>query len=358
MRIVEVSVWPVVIPAARPAFRWRDGLLGSPDGDGTGAVLVITTEDGVQGRAFDPHGAIVGDIARRLLAEALVGRDAADRELLWHAIWELDRIEELPIYALGLVDVALWDMAGRRAGLPVHELMGTFRRSIAAYASTTTFATVGEFLEVADQCLERGFTAIKLHAWGDARRDAELACALREHVGDKVELMYDGSAGFDLADAVYLGRALGDAGYRWYEEPMREFSITAYRWLSERVSIPLLVGETSDGAHYNMGDFVASGCATYVRTSARYKGGLTGALRIAHLADAFRLRAEVHGGGPESRHLCMAIANTTYYESLVTSNPIVTEDCIGPDGAVVAPTEPGVGLPDVVEEQLDQATRS
>jgi L-alanine-DL-glutamate epimerase-like enolase superfamily enzyme len=306
----------------------------------------------LEGRAFDPHGAIVGDLARRLLAPALTGRDATDRERLWHEVWELDRIEELPIYALGLVDIALWDLAGRRAGMPAHELMGTFRRSIPAYASTSTFATVEEFLEVADQCLEHGFTAIKLHAWGDARRDAELACALRNHVGERVELMYDGSAGFDLADAMYLGRALSDAGYRWYEEPMREFSVTAYRWLSERVSVPLLVGETSDGAHYNIGDFIASGCATHVRTSARYKGGLTGALRVAHLAEAFMLRAEVHGGGPEARHLCMAIANTSYYEALVTSNPIVPEGCIGPDGTVAAPTEPGVGLPDVIEEQL------
>ena len=86
-----------------------------------------------------------------------------------------------------------------------------------------------EYLDVADQCLELGYRAIKLHAWGDARRDADLAQALRAHVGDETDLMYDGSAGFDLADAVYLGRALAEAGYRWYEEPVREFSITSYK---------------------------------------------------------------------------------------------------------------------------------
>ena len=76
---------------------------------------------------------------------------------------------------------------------------------------------------------------------------------------------------------------------------MREFSVTAYRWLAERVDVPLLVGETSDGSHLNTADFIASGCATYVRTSANHRGGMTGAMRIAHLADSFRLRAEVHG---------------------------------------------------------------
>ena len=103
---------------------------------------------------------------------------------------------------------------------------------------------------------------------------------------------------------------------------MREFSVTAYRWLAERVDVPLLVGETSDGSHLNTADFIASGCATYVRTSANQRGGITGAMRIAHLADSFRLRAEVHGPTEPAVHLCMAIPNSTYYESLVTSNPV------------------------------------
>ena len=163
--------------------------------------------------------------------------------------------------------------------------------------------------------------------------------------------MYDGSAAFDLPDAVYLGHALAEAGYRWYEEPMREFNVTAYRWLSERVDVPLLVGETSDGSHLNTADFIASGCASYVRTSANHRGGMTGAMRIAHLADSFRLRAEVHGPTEPAVHLCMAIPNNTYYESLVTSNPVVREPRVGPDGLVQAPTTPGIALPDFVQER-------
>ena len=82
---------------------------------------------------------------------------------------------------------------------------------------------------------------------------------------------------------------------------MREFSVTAYRRLAERVDVALLVAETSDGAHMNVADFIASGAAGYVRTSAQYKGGITGAMRIAHLADSFQLRAEVHGSGHRQR---------------------------------------------------------
>ena len=347
MKIVSVDVQKIDIPGRTPPFRWRDGLAGSDPGV-VGALLRIGTSAGLVGLAQSSRGVILEDLVNRRLRSELVGADPLQRERLWHRVWELDRIEEFPIYVLGLVDVALWDIAGKAAGLPVYELLGGFRTELPAYASTSTFSSVEEYLDVADQCVALGYRAIKLHAWGNARRDANLAHALREHVGDDMDLMYDGSAGFDLADAVYLGHSLADAGYLWYEEPMREFSVTAYKWLSARVRVPLLVAETSDGAHMNTADFIASGCATFVRTSAGLKGGITGSMRIAHTADSFRLRAEVAGGGPVNTHLCMAIPNTTYYESLVTSNPVVREDAVDANGIVHAPSAPGIGYPESV----------
>jgi L-alanine-DL-glutamate epimerase-like enolase superfamily enzyme len=305
--------------------------------------LRIRTDEDVDGVVFALRGTIVADLVERRLRDMLVGTNPLQRELLWHRVWEIDRIEELPIYALGLVDIALWDLAAKKAQLPLYDLLGGFRTDLPAYASTVTFETEAEFLDVVDQCLELGYPAIKLHAWGDARRDAKLAAAVRARVGDDVPLMYDGSAGFDLPDAEYVGRALGDNGYLWYEEPMREFSITAHRWLAARLTVPLLVAETSDGAHMNTADFIASGCAQYVRTDAFMKAGVTGSMRIAHLADAFRLRAEVHGGGAVHAHLCFAIPNTTFYESLVTTNPAVREPRVAADGHIHAGDARGVG---------------
>src|SRR6185503_16397454 len=267
MRIAAVDVDLIHLPAVTPRFGRRRGLLGSAQARTT-AVLRVTTEEAAVGEAYHEwSGPMLDDIVVRVLRQELVGQLADRREWLWHRLWELDRTEEFPIWLIGVVDVALWDLEGRVLGVPVHRLLGTYREEIPACASTTTFATIEEFLEVADQCLELGYPAIKLHAWGDARADAELCQRLRDHVGPDVDLMYDGSAGFDLPDAIYLGRALSEANYRWYEEPMREFSVTAYRWLAERVDVPLLVGETSDGSHLNTADFIASGCATYVRTS-------------------------------------------------------------------------------------------
>lgn len=341
MKIIDVRVDLVAVDA-QPIFKWRTGLPGSL-GKHIGGWLSIVTDAGVIGYAYSHRGVILEDLSKRRLREALVGRDPLMREAVWEALWEIDRIEEFPIYIIGLVDVALWDIAGKVAGLPVHVLLGSYRHEIPAYASTSTFDTSDQFLHVIDQCLAEGFTAVKLHAFGDAREDARLCEAVRNHVGNEVPLMYDGSAGFDLLDAVYLGRALEDLDFLYYEEPMREFSVTAYKRLQERTRVPLLVAETSDGAHMNTADFIASGCAAAVRTGASHRGGITGAMRIAHLADSFLLRAEVHGGGLVNRHLCMAISNNTYYESIVHSDPINHEPSIDARGMVSAPEAPGIG---------------
>ncbi|MCZ9880965.1 enolase C-terminal domain-like protein [Arthrobacter sp. B2a2-09] len=343
MLITAVHVVRVDFPAHTPPFKWRAGLPGSEPA-GSGAWLVLETDTGITGLSFAPRGALLEDFVDRRLRAELVGKDAMAREFLWHRLWELDRMERFPVWVFGIVDVALWDLAGKQTGLPVYKLLGGYRESIPAYASTVTFGSTEEYLDVADQCLELGYSAIKLHAWGDARADARLCEALREHVGDEVPLMYDGSAGFDLLDATYLGHALADSGYLWYEEPMPEFNITAYKRLAERVRVPLIVGEVAEGAHMNTADFIASGCASAVRTSTGLRGGFTGAMRIAHLADSFLLRAEVHGGGLAAEHLCMAISNTTYYESLVDSNPVRREAVVDASGNVSAPTAPGVGF--------------
>ena len=228
---------------------------------------------------------MLGDIVDRVIREELVGERADRRKWYRHRLWELDRTED-SIWVLGLVDVALWDLEARVLGVPVHRLLGTFRDAIPAYASTTTFPSVEEYLEVADQSLESGFTAIKLHGWGDARADAELCQRLRAHVGRDVDLMYDGSAGFDLSSCD-LRRAThwAEANYRWVRRAdarVQRDGISLAR--RTRRGTPAGRGSVSDGNHLNTADFIASGCATYVRTSANHRGGITGAMRIAHLA--------------------------------------------------------------------------
>jgi L-alanine-DL-glutamate epimerase-like enolase superfamily enzyme len=302
------------------------------------------TDEGIEGISTTGSGAVAIDLVDRRLRELLIGKDPMMKEQIWHDLWEVDRIEELPLYMMGVIDVALWDITSKVAGLPLYQVIGGYSVKVPAYASTVTYESIDEYLRIADQCLDRGFRAIKLHAWGDHKEDAKLAKALRKHVGDDIDLMYDGSAGFDLHQAIWLGRQLEDAGFRWYEEPMREFNIRAYSQLCTALTIPVLAAETSDGCHYNVADFIHNGAADLVRTGVYYKGGITGSLRIAHMADSFGIKAEIHGGGLANLHLACAIPNNSYYEIIVAGDPIFFEDEVDSDGFVTVSDKPGIGF--------------
>lgn len=338
----------------RPQYTWRDGL--PPVGPTRDVCFLrVVTDDGVDGWAQSDKGVIAADIAKRLLGPAVIGEDPLLRESLWEVVWQIDRLELLPPDLVGMLDTALWDLSGKVAGMPVWKLLGGARTRVPAYASTITWATVDDYLRRADECLEVGYRAIKLHAWGDADRDGKLATKLRQHVGPDIELMYDGSAGFRYEEALRLGRYLQDADFLWYEEPMREYSIDSYRRLREKLDIPILATETSPGAHYNAADYVLAGATDILRVSARIKGGITGAMRIAHLADSVGMYAEVHGGGLVNLHLSAAIPNTRYHETLVVDDPRreLQEHgalAINADGHVAAPHDPGIGM------QLDSET--
>ena len=126
---VEVTEEPV-----RHQFRWRAGLPGSGTSQ-INARLRIETDEGITGVAESAHGRIIAELVDRRLRELLIDRDPLLKEDLWERIWEIDRIEELPIYALGLADIALWDITAQVAGLPLYKLIGGYRDRIPAYAS-------------------------------------------------------------------------------------------------------------------------------------------------------------------------------------------------------------------------------
>jgi L-alanine-DL-glutamate epimerase-like enolase superfamily enzyme len=176
MKITDVKAYAVREKIAHP-FIWRKGLPGS--GDYSERTIVrILTDEGLEGVATIPRGTIAIDLLQRRLKPMLLGKDPVMKEHVWELMWELDRIEEFPIYIMGAIDIALWDLTAKIANMPVYKILGGNSHKVPAYASTVTYKTTEQFLRIADQCLERGYKAIKLHAWGDIKEDAKLCKAL------------------------------------------------------------------------------------------------------------------------------------------------------------------------------------
>jgi L-alanine-DL-glutamate epimerase-like enolase superfamily enzyme len=353
MKITDIRCYVVEDEHPQYPFRWRRGLPGS--GDGTplnqtphAAILRMDTDEGITGCLKVQDGEAVASLTRRRLKN-LIGEDPLLTERLWTLVWEIDRIEEMHMRHLGLIDQLAWDIKARKAGMPLYKMLGGNSGRIPVYASTVTWDTMEEYERHIKECMDEGFTAFKLHAWGDAKEDARLSRNLRKWTGPDAVLLFDGSAGWDLNTARWFGHVLEEAGFYWYEEPMREFDLGSYAKLCDDLDIPVLAAETSDGCHWNAATWIRDNALDMMRTSTFYKGGITGALKIAHLAESHGMKAQVHGMGAGNAHICGAIPNNDFYEQLVISTEQIQNlrrmnELPVIDGFLTVPEEPGLGF--------------
>ncbi len=301
-----------------------------------------------------------------MLAPCLLGRDPEHRELIYD-----DLKREVRAYdgmGYGPLDIALWDLVGRKYQMSVATMLGAYKAKLPTYASTHHgqeepggLDSVEAFADYALACREQGFPAIKIHGWhdGDKRREAAVVLAVRRAVGDGMEVMVD--PGCELrtwADALYVGRACDEAGCFWYEDPYRDSGVSAHgqKLLREKLRTPLLVSEHIRGLEQKAA-FVLAGGTDMIHTDPEYDFGITGAMKIAHLGEALGIDVQVHACGPAHRACVAAMRNTHFYELALTGPgmpnlipPVYRcgysdqPSIVGADGCVPVPTGPGLGV--------------
>ena len=329
-------------------------------------AVVIETGDGCRGEYVTHYVGTRAALAQTLmLAPLLIGRDAEAREGLFDDLKrELRQYDHM---GHGPIDIALWDLAGRKYDTPVWRLLGGYRRRLPAYASTFHGDRNGgldskeAFAEFALQCREQGYSAYKIHGWheGNAREEAENLLHVRKTVGDRMTLMLDCACELrTLADAIHVGLACDDARFFWYEDPFRDSgtSAHAHRLLRQRIRTPLLQTEHVRGIEPKA-DFVLAGGTDFLRSDPEYDMGITGAMKIAHLAEALGVDCEVHAPGPAHRAVMSAMRNSNFYEVALVhpfcANPIPPVyacgysdqfDCVDADGSVAVPEGAGLGV--------------
>jgi L-alanine-DL-glutamate epimerase-like enolase superfamily enzyme len=323
-------------------------------------VTRIRTDAGVDGHCVGGSEETTA-VARRLL----VGLDPFDREAIHQLLHRSARLEwrALAGRMVGVLDQALWDVAGRTADLPAHKLLGAARDRVPAYASTMCGDDGGlgdpaAYAAFARACVAQGYRAFKLHTWmppygPDLRRDIAACQAVRDAVGPDVNLMLDPFHDYTREDALYLGRALEELGFHWMEEPMDEHSTSSYAWLCERLDLPICGPESMAGGVVTRAEWIRQGAADILRTGLEH-GGITSIVKTAHLCEAFGMRLELHGGGAGTLQAlgAMAIPGEFYERGLLhpdldydAEQPWLRTpvDAIDADGNVRIPTGPGLG---------------
>jgi L-alanine-DL-glutamate epimerase-like enolase superfamily enzyme len=325
-----------------------------PTGKSDLGLLEVTTDAGVAGHAFlgtsSNPASLDGPGLVHFLKPILIGENPLDRERLNRRLWA--RARAASVRAIGACDVALWDIAGKAAGMPIHRLIGTCRDSIAAYASSEIHATPDDYVAQALYYRESGWTAYKIHPPQRWRDDIGVCEAVRKAVGDDFTLMLDSTWSYRYEEALRVGRAIEEMGYYWYEDPLADQDIYNYVKLKQKLDIPILATEYPIGGLDAYTQWITERATDFLRGDVAVKGGITTLIKIAHLAEAFRLNFETHHGGNSlnnvaNLHVIMAIRNTEFFEVLLPDTMqkygLVEDIVVDRDGLVHAPTGPGLG---------------
>lgn len=287
-------------------------------------LLRIATDEGLEGHAFlgSSFRSVYLDVTSlvRHLKPVVLGCNPLDRERIHRDLITKSRATTLR--AIGAVDVAIWDLCGKIAGLPLHRMIGGYRNRVPAYASSSTLGNTSEYVQSVLAMKQAGFKAYKIHPPSQLADCIEVCHKVREAAGDDMVLMIDPAGAFDFPQALRLGRILEKLNFYWYEDPLSESDIYNYVKLRQKLDIPIMATEYSPGGFEAFAPWIMAQATDYLRADVAIKGGLTAVMKTAHLAEAFQMNLEVHHGGNSlnnvaNLHAIMAMRNCEYFEVLL-----------------------------------------
>jgi L-alanine-DL-glutamate epimerase-like enolase superfamily enzyme len=283
------------------------------------------------------------------VAPDLVGEDPNDIGRLWtKLVWAGASVGRSGVatQAIAAIDVALWDLKARRAGLPLAKLLGAHRDSVRCYDTSGGFLhePIEQVLDNATGSLAQGIGGIKIKV-GHPSPGVDLARvqALREHVGDDVPLMVDANQQWDRPTAQRMGRALEEFGLVWIEEPLDAYDAEGHARLADSLDTAVATGEmlTSVAEHYEL---IRRGAADVIQPDAPRIGGITQFLRLATLAEHRNLQLAPHFAMEIHLHLAAAYPHEPWVEHFDWLRPLFEESLEIRDGHMLLPDRPGLGI--------------
>lgn len=335
---------------------------------GQQVVLIdVKTDEGIDGYSMGwgvRGGVRTAEEIAAVIRPQLIGEDPIDRERIYHKIEKADRWGgQLPFSTYGPVDVALWDITAKKAGLPLYKFIGGYRDRMPAYATGPAYPSPEDYVKEGLLAKKLGFRGYKLHPPGKADLDIECCRRVREAVGPDFPLMSDPVGAYNFEEAMRVGRALEKLGFLWYEEPLYDYEIHNYVRLTQALDIPVVACEWVAGRYHLAAEYIVRGAVDAVRSDVAWKGGFTGYLKTAHLCEAFGLNCEIHFGSYSllnlaNLHAACGVKNCTYLELVTEMNNFGIKPSVmklDSEGFVHAPNKPGLGVEidwDVIEPNV------
>jgi len=335
-------------------------------------IVRVTTAGGLTGYGESYNGraplAVVQTV-NTTLADLFTGLDATATTEIWQ-LFE-DRVLAnhgtcaACVCAMSGIDMALWDIRGKAAGLPLYRLLGGSNRPVPAYAGgfSLGYAEPAAVAGEAVRCVSDGFRAVKLRLGDTLRRDAERTIAMRSAVGDGIAILADANCRYSLDDVRASMPVLVQAQVGWLEEPFPPYRDREYRAAGQIARLPLAAGENCY-TRYDFGRLIEQGAVSVLQPDLSRCGGVTEAMRIAALASAAGLPVCTHGchtglNMAASVHLLASIDCARYFEGDGSAdNPMRSQLCsasyeLAADGTVL-PLE-GTGLGVEIDEDFLRA---
>lgn len=330
----------------------------------------LETDEGVSGvsevRLNNRTDALLGylDGAKKRF---VIGSDPFDIEDLVLRMFRNDfgRVGEIVATGISLVEIACWDIVGKMLNQPVYRLLGgKCRDKIKAYANGwyTVERTTEEFYKAAKKVVEKGYKALKLDPFGagyyeleyhEKLRSISLVEAVRDAVGDEVEILVEMHGRFSPATAAQISKELEKYNPSWVEEPVPPDNLSALAKAAEKINIPIATGERMH-TRFEYRELFALQAADIIQPDITHIGGILETKKIAAMADANYVLVAPHNvGGPVSTaaaiHLDACITNFKIQEFFNDfSEPWVMEAAKGApqpkDGYFELPTQPGLGV--------------
>lgn len=349
MKITNISTeayrWPRPKPITNGKHTYTHVAIG---------LVKIETDEGITGIGLGAKSTIIRTAIEQLKSN-LVGQDPLNVERIWHELWvpKLIGRRGMTTRAISAIDIGLWDLRAKVAGLPLYRMLGGFQDRVPTYIAGGYYEEGKGLPELAREMEENvamGARAIKMKVGAlSIREDAERVRVVREAIGPDVKLMVDANCAYKVREAIQLAKRIEEYDPFWFEEPIAPDDYQGHRRLGEVTTIPIATGE-NEYTRYGFRDLILQGQVPILNADAIICGGVTEFMKIAALAQAFDVEIAPHGPQEIHIHLVAALSNGLILEFYRdTVDPLWGKIYhhtlqLNDDGTVSPPDVPGIGI--------------